>query len=220
MSVIRRVTHIIFELDFIVMMYRKIGKRLFDLLVSICLLIVLSPILLITCIVLFWQNKGSVFFFQERPGKVAQPFFIIKFKSMTDAKDALGNLLPDNQRITLFGGLVRKLSIDELPQLINVLKGDMSLIGPRPLLFKYLPLYSKDQMRRHDVRPGITGWAQVNGRNSISWTEKFAKDVEYVDNVSFLLDCKIVFFTILKIIKRDGINQSAERPMEPFNGQN
>ncbi len=201
-------------------MYRKIGKRLFDLLVSICLLIVLSPILLITCIVLFWQNKGSVFFFQERPGKDAQPFFIIKFKSMTDAKDSLGNLLPDNQRITLFGGLVRKLSIDELPQMINVLKGDMSLIGPRPLLFKYMPLYSDDQMRRHEVRPGITGWAQVNGRNSISWTEKFAKDVEYVDSMSFVMDCKIVFLTILKIIKRDGINQSAERPMEPFNGRN
>ena len=200
--------------------YRLIGKRLFDLLVSICLLIVLSPILLITCIVLFWQNKGSVFFFQERPGKDAQPFFIIKFKSMTDAKDSLGNLLPDNQRITLFGGLVRKLSIDELPQMINVLKGDMSLIGPRPLLFKYMPLYSEDQMRRHDVRPGITGWAQVNGRNSISWTEKFAKDVEYVDSMSFVMDCKIVFLTILKIIKRDGINQSAERPMEPFNGRN
>ncbi len=200
--------------------YRLIGKRLFDLLVSICLLIVLSPILLITCIVLFWQNKGSVFFFQERPGKDAQPFFIIKFKSMTDAKDSLGNLLPDNQRITLFGGLVRKLSIDELPQMINVLKGDMSLIGPRPLLFKYMPLYSDDQMRRHEVRPGITGWAQVNGRNSISWTEKFAKDVEYVDSMSLVMDCKIVFLTILKIIKRDGINQSAERPMEPFNGQN
>jgi lipopolysaccharide/colanic/teichoic acid biosynthesis glycosyltransferase len=200
--------------------YRLIGKRLFDLLVSICFLIVLSPILLITCIVLFWQNKGSVFFFQERPGKDAQPFFIIKFKSMTDAKDSLGNLLPDNQRITLFGGLVRKLSIDELPQMINVLKGDMSLIGPRPLLFKYMPLYSEDQMRRHDVRPGITGWAQVNGRNSISWTEKFAKDVEYVDSMSFVMDCKIVFLTILKIIKRDGINQSAERPMEPFNGRN
>ncbi len=200
--------------------YRLIGKRLFDLLLSICLLIALSPILLVTCIVLFWQNKGGVFFFQERPGKDAQPFFIIKFKSMTDAKDSLGNLLPDNQRITLFGGLVRKLSIDELPQMINVLKGDMSLIGPRPLLFKYMPLYSDDQMRRHEVRPGITGWAQVNGRNSISWTEKFAKDVEYVDSMSFVMDCKIVFLTILKIIKRDGINQSAERPMEPFNGRN
>ncbi len=139
---------------------------------------------------------------------------------MTDAKDAQGNLLPDNQRITLFGGLVRKLSIDELPQLINVLKGDMSLIGPRPLLFKYISLYSEAQMRRHEVRPGITGWAQVNGRNSISWIEKFAKDVEYVDRVGFLLDCKIVYLTILKIVKREGVNQTADRPMEPFNGHN
>lgn len=201
-------------------MYRKIGKRLFDLLLSTSLLIALSPILLITCVVLFWQNKGKIFFFQERPGKDAEPFFIIKFKSMTDAKDAEGNLLPDNQRITLFGGLVRKLSIDELPQLINVLKGDMSLIGPRPLLFKYIPLYSETQMRRHEVRPGITGWAQVNGRNSINWTEKFAKDVEYVDQLSFWFDCKIVFLTILKIIQREGVNQTAERPMEPFNGAN
>jgi undecaprenyl phosphate N,N'-diacetylbacillosamine 1-phosphate transferase len=201
-------------------MYKKIGKRLFDLLLSICLLTALSPILLITSIVLFCQNKGRVFFFQERPGKDAQPFFIVKFKSMTDAKDSQGNLLPDNQRITLFGGLVRKLSIDELPQLINVLRGEMSLIGPRPLLFKYLPLYSEDQMRRHDVRPGITGWAQVNGRNSISWTEKFAKDLEYVDSMSFAMVCKIVYLTLLKILKRDGINQSDERPMEPFNGAN
>lgn len=202
------------------MRYRNIGKRLFDLLLSSCLFMALSPILLLTCVVLFWQNNGKVFFFQDRPGKDAQPFFIIKFKSMTDAKDAQGNLLPDNQRITLFGGLVRKLSIDELPQLINVLKGDMSLIGPRPLLFNYIPLYSETQMRRHEVRPGITGWAQVNGRNSISWTEKFAKDVEYVDRVGFLLDCKIVYLTILKIVQRDGVNQTADRPMEPFNGTN
>ena len=201
-------------------MYRKIGKRLFDLLLSMCLLLVLSPILLITAIVLFLQNKGKVFFFQERPGKDAKRFYIIKFKTMTDAKDEVGNLLPDNQRITLFGGLVRKLSIDELPQLINVLKGEMSLIGPRPLLFQYIPLYSENQMRRHEVRPGITGWAQVNGRNSISWTEKFAKDVEYVDRVGFLLDCKIVYLTILKIVQREGVNQNADRPMEPFNGAN
>lgn len=201
-------------------MYRKIGKRLFDLLLSTCLLVVLSPILLITFILLLCQNNGKVFFFQERPGKNAKAFHIIKFKSMTDAKDAQGNLLPDNQRITLFGSLVRKLSIDELPQLINVLKGDMSLIGPRPLLFKYIPLYSEMQMRRHEVRPGITGWAQVNGRNSISWTEKFAKDVEYVDRLSFWLDCKIVYLTVLKIIQREGVNQTADRPMEPFNGHN
>jgi len=202
------------------MIYRKLGKRLFDVILSGMLLVVLSPILILTCFILFWQNKGKVFFFQERPGKDAKAFHIIKFKSMTDARDSLGVLLPDNQRITFFGSLVRKLSIDELPQLINVLNGEMSLIGPRPLLFKYIPLYSAEQFRRHHVRPGITGWAQVNGRNSISWTEKFAKDVEYVDSLSFLLDCKIVGLTILKILKRDGINQSLERPMEPFNGSN
>jgi lipopolysaccharide/colanic/teichoic acid biosynthesis glycosyltransferase len=139
---------------------------------------------------------------------------------MTNKKDKQGKLLPDNQRLTLFGSYVRKFSLDELPQLINVLKGDMSLIGPRPLLFKYIPLYTDDQSRRHEVRPGITGWAQVNGRNSISWTRKFELDVSYVENISFSLDFKIFWLTILKIIQRDGINQSAERPMQPFNGKN
>jgi lipopolysaccharide/colanic/teichoic acid biosynthesis glycosyltransferase len=139
---------------------------------------------------------------------------------MTDEKDAEGNLLPDNLRITKFGGWVRKLSIDELPQLINVLKGEMSLVGPRPLLFKYMPLYTAEQLRRHEVRPGITGWAQVNGRNSISWTQKFSLDVEYVDKVSFLMDCKILLLTVKKVLIREGINQSAERPMQPFNGTN
>jgi len=139
---------------------------------------------------------------------------------MTNKKDKQGKLLPDNQRLTLFGSYVRKFSLDELPQLINVLKGDMSLIGPRPLLFKYIPLYKDDQSRRHEVRPGITGWAQVNGRNSISWTRKFELDVSYVENISFSLDFKIFWLTILKIIQRDGINQSAERPMQPFNGSN
>lgn len=139
---------------------------------------------------------------------------------MNDKKDSEGRLLPDNQRLTLFGKYVRKLSLDELPQLINVLKGDMSLIGPRPLLFKYIPLYSAEQMRRHEVRPGITGWAQVNGRNSISWTRKFELDVEYVDKLSFSMDFRIFWLTILKILQREGINQSAERPMEPFNGRN
>jgi lipopolysaccharide/colanic/teichoic acid biosynthesis glycosyltransferase len=161
-----------------------------------------------------------VFFFQERPGMNQKPFNIIKFKSMTDEKDENGNLLPDIERITKFGAIVRKLSIDELPQLINVLKGDMSLVGPRPLLFKYIPLYSEEQLRRHEVRPGITGWAQVNGRNSISWTQKFALDVEYVDKVSFLMDCKILLLTVKKVLIREGINQSAERPMQPFNGTN
>jgi lipopolysaccharide/colanic/teichoic acid biosynthesis glycosyltransferase len=139
---------------------------------------------------------------------------------MTDEKDAEGNLLPDNLRITKFGGWVRKLSIDELPQLINVLKGEMSLVGPRPLLFKYMPLYTAEQLRRHEVRPGITGWAQVNGRNSISWTQKFALDVEYVDKVSFLMDCKILLLTVKKVLIREGINQSAECPTQPFNGTN
>jgi lipopolysaccharide/colanic/teichoic acid biosynthesis glycosyltransferase len=201
-------------------MYRFYGKRLFDILMSLGLMIVLSPVFVVVLILLFWQNKGKVFFSQERPGKDARPFFILKFKSMTDAKDEDGNLLPDNQRITWIGGLVRKLSIDELPQLINVLKGEMSMIGPRPLLFSYIPLYSDEQMRRHLVRPGISGWAQVNGRNTISWTEKFKRDVEYVERLSFNLDCKIVYLTILKIIKRDGINQSDEQIMEMFNGTN
>ena len=148
------------------------------------------------------------------------PFNIIKFKTMTDEVDVYGNLLPDNMRITSLGMWVRKFSLDELPQLYNVLKGDMSLIGPRPLLFKYLPLYSSEQNRRHEVRPGITGWAQVNGRNSISWTRKFELDVEYVDKMNMLLDFKIFFLTILKILNRDGINRSNDRPMQPFNGKN
>jgi lipopolysaccharide/colanic/teichoic acid biosynthesis glycosyltransferase len=201
-------------------MYKKIGKRLFDLLLSTCLLILLSPLLLITCVVLYGQNKGKIFFFQDRPGMDVKPFFIIKFKTMTDEMDGLGNLLPDNQRISFWGGLVRKLSIDELPQLINVLKGDMSLIGPRPLLFQYVSLYSSEQLRRHDVRPGITGWAQVNGRNGISWTEKFKKDIEYVENISFWLDCKIVYLTIIKILARQGINKSTDVTMDYFNGSN
>ena len=201
-------------------MYAHFFKRILDLFVSLCALVIFSPIIIITFVVLYYQNKGKVFFFQERPGMNQKPFNIIKFKSMTDEKDENGNLLPDIERITKFGAIVRKLSIDELPQLINVLKGDMSLVGPRPLLFKYMPLYSAEQLRRHEVRPGITGWAQVNGRNSISWTQKFALDVEYVDKVSFLMDCKILFLTVKKVLIREGINQSAERPMQPFNGTN
>ncbi len=169
---------------------------------------------------LFLQNKGNPFFFQERPGFRAKPFNIIKFKTMTDEKDSEGNLLPDNLRITKLGSFVRKTSLDELPQLINVIQGDMSLIGPRPLLFKYIPLYSSEQMRRHEVRPGITGWAQVNGRNSISWTKKFELDIYYVDHISFGLDIKILWLTFLKVIKREGVNQSKERPMQPFTGKN
>lgn len=187
---------------------------------ALVVLLLTSPFFLLTWLVLLIQNNGKAFFFQERPGWKQKPFYIIKFKTMNDKKDANGKLLRDNQRLTLFGKYVRKFSLDELPQLINVLKGDMSLIGPRPLLFKYIPLYSVEQMRRHEVRPGITGWAQVNGRNSISWTRKFELDVEYVDRVSFWLDFKIFWLTIIKILKREGVNQSDARPMEPFDGRN
>ena len=200
--------------------YRIFTKRVMDVVLSLIALTLLSPIILITALVLLYQNKGKVFFFQERPGLNALPFHIIKFKSMTDEKDAEGKLLPDVQRITPFGGLVRKLSIDELPQLFNVLKGDMSLVGPRPLLYKYVPLYNSCQLRRLEVKPGITGWAQVNGRNSIPWVEKFEKDVYYVENISLLLDIKILWLTVMKVLKRDGINQSEDRPMEPFTGNN
>lgn len=201
-------------------MYNRVFKRVIDLIVAFIALLILAPLIGLVTLLLYSQNKGKPFFFQERPGQFKKPFYIIKFKTMTDEKDAEGNLLPDNLRITKFGGWVRKLSIDELPQLINVLKGEMSLVGPRPLLFKYMPLYTAEQLRRHEVRPGITGWAQVNGRNSISWTQKFSLDVEYVDKVSFLMDCKILLLTVKKVLIREGINQSAERPMQPFNGTN
>ena len=201
-------------------MYNRVFKRVIDLIVAFIALLILAPLIGLVTLLLYSQNKGKPFFFQERPGQFKKPFYIIKFKTMTDEKDAEGNLLPDNLRITKFGGWVRKLSIDELPQLINVLKGEMSLVGPRPLLFKYMPLYTAEQLRRHEVRPGITGWAQVNGRNSISWTQKFALDVEYVDKVSFLMDCKILLLTVKKVLIREGINQSAERPTQPFNGTN
>lgn len=201
-------------------MYRNFIKRGIDFIGALLGLIILSPLLVVIALLLTIQNKGTPFFFQERPGLKLKPFRIIKFKSMTDARDDNGRLLPDNLRLTKFGSIVRKLSIDELPQLINVLKGDMSLIGPRPLLFKYIPLYNQTQLRRHEVRPGITGWAQVNGRNSISWTEKFNYDIEYVDQLSLSLDFKIFIKTIAKVFKREGVNQSDERPMEPFNGRN
>jgi lipopolysaccharide/colanic/teichoic acid biosynthesis glycosyltransferase len=201
-------------------MYSRFFKRFLDVFISIVVLVLVSPILLVVALVLCYQNKSEVFFFQERPGLHQQAFHIIKFKTMTDEKDADGKLLPDNKRLTAAGKLIRKLSIDELPQLINVLKGDMSLIGPRPLLFKYIPLYSEDQLRRHGMRPGITGWAQVNGRNSISWTHKFEYDVYYVDHVSLFLDLKILWMTFLKVIQTDGVNQSDDRPMNPFNGTN
>ena len=201
-------------------MYRLFVKRFLDILVSIIGLLITSPILIITYFILGFQNNWSVFFFQERPGFQQKAFRIIKFKTMTDAKDTEGKLLPDKQRITKAGKTIRRFSIDELPQLVNVLKGEMSLIGPRPLLFKYIPLYSVEQLRRHDVRPGITGWAQVNGRNSISWEQKFDFDIYYVDHLSFILDIKILWMTFIKVIRTEGVNQSDDRPMQPFNGNN
>lgn len=200
-------------------MYQVI-KSLADLGAALVLLLLLSPIILIVTVILYFQNSGAPFFFQKRPGYRERPFMLVKFKSMTDERDAQGKLLPDNERLTEFGAFIRKTSLDELPQLFNVLKGDMSLVGPRPLLFKYLPLYSEEQQRRHDVKPGITGWAQVNGRNSISWSRKFELDVYYVDHQSFSLDMKILWLTVLKVLKREGVNQSADRPMQPFNGNN
>jgi len=202
-------------------MYKTTVKRVLDFIISFSVLIALLPILIVVTILLYFTNKESrVFFSQERPGKDGTIFKVIKFKTMTDDKDAEGNLLPDAERLTKVGKFVRSTSIDELPQLINVLKGDMSLIGPRPLLPQYLPLYSPEQARRHEVRPGITGWAQCNGRNAISWTKKFELDVWYVDNCSLLLDIKIIFLTIKKVLVRDGISQEGQATMEAFNGHN
>lgn len=191
-----------------------------DFLVALIALIILSPLILIVAVILWFNNGGSIFFLQSRPGKNAQLFKVIKFKTMNDKKDQHGNLLPDKDRLTTVGKLVRSTSLDELPQLINVLKGDMSLIGPRPLLPKYLPLYNDEQKKRHQVKPGITGWAQVNGRNAISWKQKFEYDVWYVDNFGFLLDVKIIWLTLKKIILREGINSSESATMAPFTGNN
>ena len=202
-------------------MYKHFFKRFFDFWIALIALICISPVLIIVTIWLHFANKGAgVFFFQERPGKDGKIFKVIKFKTMTNEKDADGNLLPDADRLTKVGSFVRSTSIDELPQLINVLKGDMALIGPRPLLVQYLPLYSKEQARRHDVRPGITGWAQVNGRNAISWTKKFELDVWYVDHCSFWLDVKIIFLMIKKVFVREGISQEGQATMEFFTGSN
>ena len=202
-------------------MYKHFFKRLFDFCISLIALICISPILLVITIWLHFANKGAgAFFFQERPGKDAKIFKVIKFKTMTDGRDADGNLLPDALRLTKVGNFVRSTSIDELPQLINVLKGDMALIGPRPLLPKYLPLYSKEQARRHEVRPGISGWAQCHGRNAISWTEKFKLDVWYVDHCTFLTDIKVIWITVMKVIKRSDINEAGQATMEAFNGSN
>lgn len=202
-------------------MYKHFLKRIIDFVLVFGVLTVIWSILLVMAIWLHFANKGAgAFFTQERPGKGEKVFKVIKFKTMTDERDADGHLLPDADRLTNIGRFVRSTSIDELPQLINVLKGDMALIGPRPLLVQYLPLYSKEQARRHDVRPGITGWAQVNGRNAISWTKKFELDVWYVDHCSFWLDVKIIFLTIKKVFVREGISQEGQATMEFFTGNN
>lgn len=202
-------------------MYSNFVKRGIDFILVFCVLAVIWPILFFITLWLHFANKSAgAFFTQERPGRGGKIFRVIKFKTMTDERDAQGRLLPDEKRLTKIGKFVRSTSIDELPQLINVLKGDMALIGPRPLLPQYLPLYSKEQARRHEVRPGITGWAQVNGRNAISWTRKFELDVWYVDHCSFLLDLKIVFMTIKKVFVREGISSGNSATMEPFTGNN
>ena len=199
-------------------MYFKLFKPIIDFFIALFGLIILLPLFLIVTLLLFFSNKGYPFFIQYRPGKKGKVFKIYKFKTMTEAKDKNGKLLPDKDRLTVIGNFVRKSSLDEIPQLINVLKGDMSLIGPRPLLTRYLHLYSDFQNRRHEVKPGITGWAQVNGRNAISWEKKFQYDVWYVDNLSLSLDFKIFLKTIQKVLKRDGINSANSATIEPFEG--
>jgi undecaprenyl phosphate N,N'-diacetylbacillosamine 1-phosphate transferase len=199
-------------------LYRDGLKRLIDFCVAFCALLVALPFIIIITIILAIANTGAPFFFQARPGRNERIFKVIKFKTMNDRKDKNGVLLPDNERLTAIGKFVRKTSLDELPQLMNVLKGDMSLIGPRPLLVSYLPLYSEEQKRRHLVRPGITGWAQVNGRNAIGWQEKFKYDVWYVDNLSFMLDLRIIWITLRKVFKGSDINASDTVTMEAFKG--
>ena len=202
-------------------MYRHFLKRIIDFGVTLCVLFLIWPFLLLIVVFLYFANRGSgVFFTQERPGRNAKTFKVIKFKTMTDERDKDGKLLPDEKRLTKVGRVVRSLSIDELPQLLNVLKGDMAFVGPRPLLPKYLPLYSDEQFRRHEVRPGITGWAQINGRNNISWTKKFEYDVWYVDHVSFWLDLKILFLTVKKVFMGEGISKEGEATTVPFDGTN
>ena len=202
-------------------MYSFFLKRLIDFIVVFGVLVIIWPILLIMTLWLHFAKRGAgAFFTQERPGQYGKIFKVIKFKTMTDERDENGDLLPDEKRLTKIGKFIRSTSVDELPQLFNVLKGDMSLIGPRPLLPQYLPLYSKEQARRHEVRPGITGWAQVNGRNAISWTKKFELDVWYVDHCSFLLDLKIIFLTVKKVFVREGISSDTSVTMEPFTGNN
>ena len=202
-------------------MYKNFFKRFLDFCIALVALVVLSPLLLAVTVWLYFANKGTgAYFFQERPGLHGKIFRIVKFKTMTDERDADGNLLPDAERLTRVGRFVRSSSIDELPQLWNVLRGDMALIGPRPLLVQYLPLYSREQARRHEVRPGITGWAQCHGRNAISWTEKFRLDVWYVDHCTLATDLKVIFTTIKTVLHREGISHQGQATMEPFNGHN
>ena len=201
-------------------MYKNFIKPAIDFMLALVGFLFLSPVFVMVTIGLFFANDGKPFFFQLRPGKNGKIFKIIKFKTMTDKKDENGNLLPDADRLTKIGSFVRKTSLDEIPQLLNVIKGDMSLVGPRPLLPKYLELYNDFQRRRNEVKPGITGWAQVNGRNSISWEKKFEYDVWYVDNVSFLLDIKILILTVLKVVKSEGINEQGQATSNEFKGNN
>jgi undecaprenyl phosphate N,N'-diacetylbacillosamine 1-phosphate transferase len=199
-------------------LYKNFIKPLFDRLVALIVLLATSPVMLICICILYVANSGKVWFIQPRPGRFGKIFKVIKFKTMNDRRDKSGNLLPDDQRLTKVGSFIRKTSLDELPQLINVLKGDMSVVGPRPLLVEYLPLYSEEQNKRHLVKPGITGWAQVNGRNSITWAKKFEHDVWYVEHQSFLLDMKIVFLTFQKVFKAEGISSESSLTMEKFRG--
>ncbi|MDR3668326.1 MAG: sugar transferase [Ignavibacteriaceae bacterium] len=201
-------------------MYKNFFKRLIDFTIAFFGILILSPLFAIITIVLYLSNNGKPIFSQIRPGLNEKEFKILKFRTMNEKRDQFGNLLPDNERITGIGNLIRKTSLDEIPQLFNVFIGQMSLIGPRPLLFRYIPLYNEKHRLRHLVKPGITGWAQVNGRNSISWNQKFDLDIYYVENLSFILDMKIFLLTIQNVIKKTGINQSNERPMVPFDGTN
>lgn len=200
-------------------MYRSFFKRVFDFILSLTAIIILSPVLLLLTVIGAFLMGGNPFFTQERPGKDGKIFKLFKFKSMNNKRDERGELLPDEKRLTYYGKFLRNTSLDELPELINILKGDMAIVGPRPLLVRYLTRYNKTQARRHEVRPGLTGLAQVNGRNAISWEEKFRYDVEYVDNLSLMLDIKIILMTVLKVVKRDGISSESSATMEEFMGQ-
>lgn len=199
-------------------MYKNFLKTVFDFLAALVMLIIFSPVILVLMVLLAINHQGNPIFFQQRPGYKGKPFRIIKFKTMNNTRDAQGNFLPDEKRMNWFSRLVRKTSLDELPQLINVLKGDLSMIGPRPLLMEYLPLYSAQQMKRHDVKPGITGWAQVNGRNLLSWDDRFTLDIFYVDHLSFLLDLKIVMLTSIHVFRAKGISSATSATMEKFSG--